>query len=280
MNALSGPQGPLGMNPNVNRLALLPRYNSSEGLVAPQWLYDLARAAEAPGNALMGRQTTPEEGINFGLNFGMSGLGVSGAMKNPTPGPGKTISAHAYHGTAGNIEKFDPAKRGSLTGARSAKMATWFVDDPKTAGAYSVHAAEAGPVQELLNKAATYERLAQKTGDSRYWDEYDNLLRQAEALDTYDARYQRRQSMANVVKVDIPDSLDLYTVDAGGKTPQDLTANGDIDSWLSEQIRAAKKAGKAGVKITNLDDAVGMTNQPATHYAIFDPSVVKILGKK
>lgn len=73
-NALSGPEPMMGMDPNVNRLALLPRYSKADGLVAPQWIYDMARAVEAPGNALMGSGTN-EDAFNFGLSFVGAGAG-------------------------------------------------------------------------------------------------------------------------------------------------------------------------------------------------------------
>jgi hypothetical protein len=69
-------------------------------------------------------------------------------------------------------------------------------------------------------------------------------------------------------------------IDAGGKTPQELSTNADIDSWLNSQLKKAKKSGKQGVQIKNLDDAAGLANAPSTHYALFDPSGVKIVDKK
>jgi hypothetical protein len=185
----------------------------------------------------------------------------------------------AYHGTAGDFDAFDPLKRGTATGARSAKSATWFTEDAKTAGAYSVHAAEDAPIHAALAEADAWEKMAQKTGDNSYWDKYDEAVRKAEALDTYDARAQRRAANAKVKKVDIPDDMDLLVVDAQGMTPQDLAEAGDIDSFLNAKVREAKRSGKAGVKFLNLDDAAGLSNQPATHYALFDTSRVKMLDK-
>jgi hypothetical protein len=78
-NALAGPEPVMGMSPTANRLSLLPRYSAADGFVAPQWVYDLARAAQAPGNALMGHATTPDEAFNFGGNLVGAGLGASTA---------------------------------------------------------------------------------------------------------------------------------------------------------------------------------------------------------
>lgn len=82
-NALSGPQPVMGMDPNVNRLSLLPRYDARQGWVAPQFVYDFARALTAPGNALMGN-TSPEEALNFGMNF--MGAGLAGGAAAPVEG--------------------------------------------------------------------------------------------------------------------------------------------------------------------------------------------------
>jgi len=63
-----------GMQPNLNRLSVLPRYSRSEGWVAPEMLYQAARAFAAPGVAARGYDVSPEDAVNFA----MSALGASG----------------------------------------------------------------------------------------------------------------------------------------------------------------------------------------------------------
>jgi len=64
-------------------------------------------------------------------------------------------------------------------------------------------------------------------------------------------------------------------VDAGGKTPQELSEDENIDSWLSDQLKQAKRLKKDGVIFHNLDDAVGLYDRPATHYAVFSEKSIK-----
>jgi len=180
-----------------------------------------------------------------------------------------------YHGSGTKFDAFDDSMRGTITGAKSAKGAIWFTDNPKVAKAYSVYAAETGPVKALLDKADAAEKIAQKTGKQSDWDKQDEFLRQAEELDTYEKANARRE-LADVKEAVISNNLDMLEIDAKGKTPQELSTEGDIDSWLNEQIKKAKKQNKDGLIIKNLDDAVGLYNVPSTHYAIFDSSKIKL----
>ena len=178
-----------------------------------------------------------------------------------------------YHGTAEKFDTFDDSMRGSITGAKSGKGAIWITDDPATAKAYSVYAAETGPINKLLEKQKTLEKIAQKSGKESDWVKVDDITKQVEELDKYDATYQRRLANANVKEV-IVDG-DFMKVDAKGKSPRELSAEGDIDSWLNEQLDKARKLGKDGVMFQNLDDAVGLYDKPSTHYAIFDSQKIK-----
>jgi hypothetical protein len=184
----------------------------------------------------------------------------------------------AYHGTADDFEAFDPAMGGRATGAESGRQATWFTDDPRVARGYATYAAESAPVMRKLKEADALEKIAQRSGKESDWQRHYDALEQAEKLET--GAYERRMQNARLLEVDIPDESDLMVIDAGGRTPQELSARGDMDSWLSSQLKKAKKSGKQGVQIKNLDDAAGLANAPSTHYALFDPSGVKILDKK
>jgi hypothetical protein len=71
-----------GLQPDIKRPGLLPLARSaSSGNIeptAPQFVYDLARAFEAPGMVLAGKDVDPvEEAQNFALNFTGAGLGAS-----------------------------------------------------------------------------------------------------------------------------------------------------------------------------------------------------------
>lgn len=78
-------QAVFGMVPMEDRLNLLPRYSSSQGLIAPQFIYDLAKAVSTPITAMRGQQVTPEETLNTALNaFGGSAVGTApkGALRS------------------------------------------------------------------------------------------------------------------------------------------------------------------------------------------------------
>jgi len=179
---------------------------------------------------------------------------------------------NAYHGTAADFEKFSDSFKGSITDAQSAKGAFWFTDDPATAKAYSIYAAETGPINKLMKQHAALEKIAQKSGKNSDWLKVDELTQKIDDLGGYDATYDRR---VNAKVKDVSIKGDFLEVDAKGKTPQELGQDGDIDSWLSQQVEKARKLNKTGLKIKNIDDAVGLYNRPSTHYAVFNPDVIK-----
>lgn len=183
----------------------------------------------------------------------------------------------AYHGTAGDFEAFDPKMGGRATGAGSAREATWFVDKPKVAEGYAVHAAEVGPYDRKIDEAKTFMARYEQTNDPADLNQYYKLVREAGDLEK--TAFDRKVANARLMQVDIPDETKFLEVDAGGKTPLQLSEESNIDSWLQEQLRQARKQNKEGVKIVNLDDTAGGVNMPATHYAVFDPSGVKIKSK-
>jgi len=184
-----------------------------------------------------------------------------------------------YHGTGTSFEQFDAALGGSITGAKSAQDTIFFTDNPDVARAYAVYAAERGPVKKLMDESDKLERLAQiaqkegqKEKADKLFDEMDKVLVEAEKADSYDETFKRRE-LANVKEVTL--SGDFYEVDAKGKTPQELSKEGDIDSWLNQQIEEAKRLGKDGAVFHNLDDAIGLFDVPSTHYAVFSKDSIK-----
>ena len=82
-----------GMAPRTDRLGILPKYSRDAGWVAPQILYEAAKAVNAPGAALRGAgDVTEEDALNLaGLVMSGSfagarpgGLGMGGRAKKPT----------------------------------------------------------------------------------------------------------------------------------------------------------------------------------------------------
>lgn len=69
-----------GLEPNADRLSVLPRYSKKDGWVAPQMLYDAARAFVSPKVAMDGNYLPPEEAVNTGMAL-MGGGSVGTAPK-------------------------------------------------------------------------------------------------------------------------------------------------------------------------------------------------------
>jgi hypothetical protein len=69
-----------GMVPIEERLSLLPRYSKTAGLVAPQFVYELAKAVSTPIVAARGGQVSPEEALNVPLS-GFAGSSIGTAPK-------------------------------------------------------------------------------------------------------------------------------------------------------------------------------------------------------
>lgn len=80
-----------GMDPNADRLSILPRYSREEGLVAPQFVYDAAKAITAPSVAARGYEVPPEEAVNLAMNVAGAGYGAGATMRNPTGKGGKDL---------------------------------------------------------------------------------------------------------------------------------------------------------------------------------------------
>ena len=56
-----------GMLPDEDRLSILPRYMKDKGFIAPQFIYDAAKAIQAPSTSLHA-ELSPEDAMNVALN--------------------------------------------------------------------------------------------------------------------------------------------------------------------------------------------------------------------
>lgn len=66
-----------GLQPNLERSNILPFYSRETGLVAPQFVYDAAKALVAPGFAAQGNRVNPEEAFNVAANITGGSIGAS-----------------------------------------------------------------------------------------------------------------------------------------------------------------------------------------------------------
>ena len=168
----------------------------------------------------------------------------------------------AYHGTANDIKQLDPSMYGSATGAQSAKKAFFATSDPVTARTYAEYAATDAKVKKLLDQA----QVAEKKGN---WDKYDDLIRQAEQLES-DFAAQRLQGQTIMpLMIRANRGVSGTEMNAGG---QEFAAlEGGINRFLNQAIRENKDL----AVIKNLSDAVGRVDVPATHYAVLNPKIAR-----
>jgi hypothetical protein len=121
-----------GMQPGMDRLNLLPRKDPRQGWIAPNLLYQMARAVVAPGVAAHGGDVSPEDALNFAGNVSLGGIGVSSAMKNPAPGHGKTVGM-AIEG---------PLYRGSHIAEEGVRPNTYVTPDQQYASGFGDYSRE------------------------------------------------------------------------------------------------------------------------------------------
>jgi hypothetical protein len=168
----------------------------------------------------------------------------------------------AYHGTAetGNYRSIDPSKLGSATQSLSAKKAFWAVDDPTTAEGYANHAAMDAKVQKIIDMSDEAERKGK-------YNLSEKLMNDAQKLEENFANNQNQGQ--NIMPLMIM-NRNQATMDAGGNTFMDM--QDEMHNLLNNAI----ESNYPSVKINNLSDEIdwGRYN-PATHYGVVDPSVVR-----
>lgn len=155
-----------------------------------------------------------------------------------------------YHGTADDIRAFDPAKRGTTTGARSAKMGFFLTKDPKTAAGYADMAndAKAQKLYEDYSRSSGPERQAKY----KYWQEH--------RFDTSDNIIPARVRYKNP-----------YIWDAQGQEYDAALGEGG----LGEVIQKAQDAGHDAVIIRNFNDDPFRGGKAADHVVVFEPSNIR-----
>lgn len=166
----------------------------------------------------------------------------------------------AYHGTGADITQFDPARAGSVTRARSARLGTWLVDDPNTAGGYARYATEDKPVQDLIN--ASY--AAERNGN---WDEAARLMQQAETLEQRIMQDGLGRG-ANIMPVKVRGNIKKIDMQGAKYDPD--------DTQLTRLAEEAKAEGYDGVTFQNFVDNVDYSDySTANHTLVFDPKNIR-----
>lgn len=171
-----------------------------------------------------------------------------------------------YHGTAGDIRSFDPKTYGgSVTRANSARMGTWFSDNPEVSASYARFAAEDVPIKKLIEEAEQAERKMDFEG-------YEKAINAAEELESSGDLINAGGQ--NIIPARVRGKL--FEIDVEGATMSDLD-----DSQLYKWAQEAKEKGFDGLKIKNFSDNADYgTYTPATHYLIFDPKNIRSTNAK
>ena len=159
-----------------------------------------------------------------------------------------------FSGTGVDVVAYDPAFRGSSTGASSARAADWLTSSPNEASEYAELAQENIPTNRIQAAMARAER-------ARDWEEHQRLIEEWEAMDA------EGFSGANVMPLAGP--ADVAELDAGGREYFNFTP----------EINAALRDARAqdGLIIRNLRDAPrgAEWKDPTDHLAVFDPTNIR-----
>jgi len=88
-------QQTFGLDPTAERSTLLPFYSKRTGWIAPEVVYQLARAYVAPGFAAQGGRVSPEDAMNVAATVGGGGLATSALRPAPSNALGMFIGRRA-----------------------------------------------------------------------------------------------------------------------------------------------------------------------------------------
>lgn len=165
-----------------------------------------------------------------------------------------------YHGTDQDITEFSPEKFGASTGAESAAQGVWTTDKRKVAQSYADYSATGAKVNNLIKQADA-------AGDRGDWDKYDELISEAERMESLFSDPKARQVGQNIMPLKTRGNYLKY--DAAGESFEGLGED------FNDIIRRAKEEGFDGVEFANLDDAVGLSDALATHRVTFDPANIR-----
>lgn len=165
-----------------------------------------------------------------------------------------------YHGTASDVQNIDKSMFGSSTGSESAKKAFFVTDDPSvTARSYAEYAAQDAPVLRL-------SKMADDAASKGDWDKYDELVVKMEELEKQ--IYQQPLRGQNIMPMSLL-SGDVASMNAKG------AEFSDVEGGVNNFLKAAMRQKADAAKISNLSDAVGRVDVPATHYAVFNPDILR-----
>ena len=305
LNTLEEMQLDLGLNP-VSRLQSMARRLEEQDVPGPtveKYLGQYLQRVMAQQGAKEERDAAQDDAMEIDESREMSFNRNNVAdRKARAEEQGYDTSTVYYHGTASNILSFEKGKRGLSTGSTSAENGFWFSDSPRTAMSYAHYSGTYAPVHNLVKEAEdaasvygdelieqetmlTLDGLLTQSGiDSTGFkkdsngipisvighDAYDKLLDAAEKLELKFNSGDRNNGQ-NIIPIYAPKDADLLVKDMEGKSFDDS----GVSLEINDLMRKAKLTGKKGVKLLNLNDSVGLADDPSTHLAIFEPSDIR-----
>lgn len=148
------------------------------------------------------------------------------------------IADRAFHGAGDDFARFSEDRLGSAHADQNG--AYWLTDDWGHARGYSVSANPQNKTRPNVKEGNVFLKNP----------------RQVDAMES-------AKSVADDVGVPHP------------KDWQEASELLDYNSWVSDQLRLAKKSGNDGVIFNNTGDAPGTAGGLATHYAIFNKNRVR-----
>jgi hypothetical protein len=200
---------------------------------------------------------------NAALPVEQGGLGLpaNNTAMDRARAMGFDVDNPMYHGTASDFRRLDPNVMGEATGARTAREAFWTTDSPDVARTYAEYSATGSKVRKLLDDA-------DKAADLKQWNKYDDLVRQAESLE---AAFVRDYGQGQNIMPMFGRRGDLRPVNMQGRSYDDFGVSDEI----LEGLQNAGIDNISGLELRALDDAVGRTNLPSTHFGFTDPTAVR-----
>ena len=216
-------QDQFGMQPNMDRGALLPYKSKDKGWVAPEVAYQLAKLLASPSVAMHGGNISPQEAIESANT--LSGfMTPAGLLSKPSPAMARM---NVYHGTPHTFDAFDASKIGTGEGVQAYGHGLYLAESPEVAKSYKTSGlkGEDGTAAHYLKIYKTKEKAIEA------------LQEQINPQHTPNSNAYTQRAI-DILKNDGGNTGSLYKVDL----PDEMIARMlDWDKPLSQQPKEAQQ---------------------------------------
>ena len=237
-------QDQFGMQPNMDRGALLPYKSKDKGWVAPEVAYQLAKLLASPSVAMHGGNISPQEAIESANT--LSGfMTPAGLLSKPSPAMARM---NVYHGSPHKFDAFDASKIGTGEGGQAYGHGLYLAESPDVARAYQNALSKYGELRFADGTTQNIQDLPYNSARQiagQLWMKKPNFQDAKFALGNLDSKYlgQPKQEVLKELESlrDASASLSgsFYKVDL----PDDQIAKMlDWDKPLSQQAPEVQKA--------------------------------------